>query len=214
MRFSSLRALATVALATASLAACSDSNTTEPTGDSAVLGRTAGWFAGREVTFEYTKPFQCPAVTGQTSGAATGCILNGEAAMRPSAPELDPSAEAPAVYVMVPLFSPAPPATTLHCPTTSCTQHPAKMDLSRVFGAGAANADTPPHSHIVGQLAGNLWEIEVVGVSTLAAWNDVVASKSLARVRQLQAQANSPLTGDIPSNLFLFFDVVDKTFTN
>lgn len=210
MRFASLLALAAVALA-----ACSDSSsTTEPTTNSAVLGRTAGWFSGREVTFEYTKPFQCPSVTGQTSGAATGCILAGSAATRPSAPELDPSADAPVVYVMVPLFSPAPPATTLHCPTTACTQHPAKMDLSRVFGAGAANADTPPHSHIVGQLAGNLWEIEVVGVTTLAAWNDVVAAKSLARVRQLQAEANSPLTADIPSNLFLFFDVIDKTFTN
>lgn len=207
MRVTSLLALAVVILT-----ACSDNSTTEPTSNTTILGRTAGWFAGREVTFEYTKPFQCPTVTGQTSGAASGCILNGTAATRPNAPELDPSAEAPTVYVMVPLFSPAPPATTLHCPTSTCTQHPAKMDLSRVFGAGAANADTPPHSHIVGQLAGNLWEIEVVGVTTLAAWNDIVSAKSLARVRQLQAQSNSPLTADIPSNLFLFFNVADRTF--
>ena len=209
MRFAALLALTTVALT-----ACSDNNATEPMNGNAVLGRTAGWFAGREVTFEYTKPFQCPAISGQASGAASGCIGGAESTTRPSAPELDPSADAPVVYVMVPLFSPAPPMSTLHCPTSTCTQHPAKMDLSRVLGAGAGNADTPPHSHIVGQLAGNLWEIEVVGVTTLAAWNDVVASKSLARVRQLQAQANSPLTGDIPSNLFLFFDVVDKPFTN
>jgi hypothetical protein len=201
--------------ATLTLTACGDDNdVTSPTDAQPVLGRTAGWFNGREVTFEYTRQFQCTATTGETSGASTGCILGVAPTTRPMAAELDPSADAPVVYVMVPLFSPAPPAATLHCPTTTCTQHPGKMDLSRVFGASAANADTPPHSHIVGQLAGNLWEIEVVGVTTLAAWNDVVATKSLNRVRQLQAQANSPLTGDIPSNLFLFFDVIDRPFTN
>ncbi len=207
------RFLLLAALASVTLAACSDKTATGPA-SAPVLGKTAGWFNGREVTFEYTANFQCPAVTGQTSGASSGCILGAAPTSRPAAPELDPSVPAPTLYVMVPLFSPAPPATTLHCPTTSCTQHPATIDLSRVFGPGTENAATPPHSHIVGQLEGNLWGISVVGVNTLDAWNDIVMNKSLSRVRTLQAQSSSPLTGDIPTNLFLFFDVVDSTFTH
>ena len=176
-----------------------------------MLGTTPGWFNGRTVTFNYTADFQCTAVPGEPSGAASGCSLGVEPTTRPSAPELDPTAAAPVVYVMVPLFEPAPPAATLHCPANqTCITHPPTMDLSRIFGAGTANAALPAHSHIVGQLAGNLWEIEVVGVTTRAAWDDLVNARSLQRVRQLQAQENSPLTDDIPSNLFLFFDVEDR----
>lgn len=192
----------------AAMAACGD-EATEPS--TPVLGTTPGWFNGRTVTFSYTAAFQCTAVPGEPSGAASGCSLAVEPTTRPSAPELDPTAAAPVVYVMVPLFEPAPPASTLHCPANqTCITHPPTMDLSRVFGAGTANAALPAHSHIVGQLAGNLWEIEVVGVTTRAAWDDLVNARSLQRVRQLQAQENSPLTDDIPSNLFLFFDVEDR----
>ncbi len=39
-----------------------------------------------------------------------------------------------------------------------------------------------------------------------AIWNEVVEGKSLERVRELQA-AGVGITGDIPTNLFLFFNV-------
>ena len=64
----------------------------------------------------------------------------------------------------------------------------------------------PPHSHIVDGSQGGWWEIEVIGVTSLDAWNQIVAAKSLTKVRELQA-AGTGITGDIPSNLYLFFNV-------
>ena len=80
----------------------------------------------------------------------------------------------PVVYVMTPLFAPAP--ANLHFPVAgSCINHPSTIDLSRVFGPGTENAALPPHSHIVDEKAGGWWEIEVVGVTDPAVWQQVEA---------------------------------------
>jgi hypothetical protein len=88
-----------------------------------------------------------------------------------------------------------------------------------VFGPSKADVPLPAHSHIIdsdlpesqanGGEAG-WWEIEVIGVTDPAVWNQIVAGKSLATVRALQAQGNG-ITGDIRSNSYLFFDVRPKT---
>ncbi len=110
----------------------------------------------------------------------------------------------PVVYVMTPLgFTPP----NLHCPVAgNCINHPSTIDLSRVFGPGTENATLPAHSHIVDQRAGGWWEIEVIGVTDPGVWNQIATAKNLTKVRELQA-AGSGITGDIPSNLFLFFNV-------
>ena len=106
------------------------------------------------------------------------------------------------------------------CPTLgNCINHPSTIDLSRVFGPGFEDVPLPRHSHIIdsdlaesqadGGQAG-WWEIHVIGVKTLAAWNQIVAGKSLATVRALQA-SGTDLTADIESNSYLFFNVRPKT---
>jgi hypothetical protein len=86
---------------------------------------------------------------------------------------------------------------------------PSTIDLSRLFGSGAANAPLPAHSHIVDQVEGNWWELHVIGVKDPATWDQIVAGKSLATVRALQQAdpAGARITGDILTNVYLFFDV-------
>jgi hypothetical protein len=205
-----------LALTTFAVAACGESATpTQPAAlaaqkapaahahQGAVTGTTGGWENGREVTFFYNRPFEC--TQPPASGASSGCALGAEATVAPRGGPI------PVVYVMVPLgFRPA--ESTLQCPEVgNCINHPSTMDLSRVFGPGTENALLPAHSHVIGEENGNKnpsagwWEIEVVGVPSQAAWDRVVAGKSLAAVRTLQQEG--AVTGDIPTNLFLFFGV-------
>ena len=112
-----------------------------------------------------------------------------------------------------------PAESTLQCAVVgSCINHPSTIDLSRVFGPGSANVPLPAHSHIIdsslpesqanGGQAG-WWELEVIGVTQPAIWDQIVAGKSLATVRALQAQGVG-ITDDIPSNVYLFFGVRPK----
>ncbi len=160
------------------------------------IGTTAGWFDGKAVTFFYNKPFFCKGEP--TGGASSGCVLGAEPSARPRGGNI------PVVYVMTPLgFEPE----GLHCPTVGqCINHPSTIDASRVFGAGAENLPLPAHSHIVDQRTSGWWEIEVIGVTDPQVWNSIAAAKDLATVRTLH-EAGSGITGDIPTNLFLFFGV-------
>lgn len=165
--------------------------------DGAPKGTTASWFNGKTVTLSYLKDFFCKAPPA--SGATSECELGEEPTVAPRGGRI------PVVYVMTPLFSPAPPM--LHCPVAGdCINHPSTIDLSRVFGPGTENAALPPHSHIIDEAQGNWWEIEVVGVTDPAIWAEVEAGKDLATVRRLQA-AGVGITEDIPTNLYLFFNV-------
>src|SRR5439155_1327689 len=115
----------------------------------------------------------------------------------------------PTLFVMTPIgFRPA--EATLQCPIVGhCINHPSTIDLSRVFGAGTENAPLPAHSHIVDQAEGNWWELDVVGVKDRATWDQIVAGKNLPTVQPLQAAdpSGAKITGDIPTNVYLFFDV-------
>ena len=81
--------------------------------------------------------------------------------------------------------------------------------MSRVFGPGAENVPLPADSHSIDQVSGNWWEIDVIGVKDPATWDQIVAGKSLATVRALQAAdpGGDKITADIPTNLYLFFAV-------
>ncbi len=169
----------------------------------ATIGNTLGWSDGATVTFHYTKEFFCQ--QPPTSGATSQCELGANAEVPPRGGLI------PILYVIVPLGF-VPPAETVQCPAGNCVTHPTTIDLSRVFGAGSENATLPAHSHIIGDegtpiLAnGGWWVIDVVGVTSLSSWNKIAAAKNLASVRQLQA-AGDGITGDIPTNLYLFFSV-------
>jgi hypothetical protein len=201
------------------LAGCSDrSQTVSPTNHAefdahggASVGFTDGWQNGTTVSFFYTKPFFC--AEPPESGAPSQCEVGEDGTVDPRPGKI------PVLYVMTPTgFSPDP--STLQCPIAgNCINHPSTIDLSRVFGPGFADVPLPPHSHIIdsdlaesqanGGQAG-WWEIQVIGVSSPTVWNEIVAGKSLATVRALQA-AGVGITGDIESNAYLFFGVRPKT---
>jgi hypothetical protein len=164
-------------------------------------GTTGGWLDGETVTFQYPKGFFCE--EPPTSGATSDCELGAEAQVAPRN-----GANIPVLYVMTPLGF-RPDESTLQCPVVgSCINHPSTIDVSRVFGPGTENFALPAHSHIVDVAKGGWWEIEVIGVTDPAIWAEVAEGKSLERVRELQA-AGIGITGDIPTNLFLFFNVQD-----
>jgi hypothetical protein len=101
-----------------------------------------------------------------------------------------------------------PADSTLHCPIVgSCINHPSAIDLSRVLGPGFEEVPLPAHSHIIDEMHGGWWELEVIGVKTPAVWDQIVAGKSLATVRALQASNPNDITDDIPTNTYLFFNV-------
>jgi hypothetical protein len=162
------------------------------------VGTTEGWFNGKTVTFLYSRPFFC--AQPPSSGADSGCEVGAEAETAPvGAPDI------PELWVVVPLgFTPDP--STLQCPAGNCVAHPHDIDLSRVFGPGTEDVPLPAHSHVIDDLMGGWWTTFVVGVTTQNAWDQIVAGKDLATVRQLQQEGLA--TADIPSNLFVFFNVL------
>lgn len=201
------------------IAACSESDTSRqlPTAvspafaatqnrvDSAAFGFTAGWFDGQTVQFFYHKPFFCqtPVADGNPVGSTTGCEVGSDGTADPRPGQI------PVLFVMTPMgFRPAD--STLHCPIVGhCINHPSTIDVSRVFGPGTENAPLPAHSHIVDRAEGNFWELHVIGVKDAATWDQIVAGKNLATVRALEAAdpAGTHITGEILTNVYLFFDV-------
>jgi len=165
------------------------------------VGNTKGWYNGHTVTFHYTKNFFCQ--NPPHSGASSQCEAGADYTQTPAS-TFDP------LYVVVPLGF-TPPAGTLQCPVAGrCIDHPHTIDLSAVLGSGTSNALLPPHSHIVATANSGQpewWNVDVVGVKSLTAWNKIVASKSDARLMWLQKHDHSVVTGNITTNLFLYFSV-------
>jgi len=162
-------------------------------------GFTDGWLNGQTVRFFYTRDFFCE--PPPTSGAPSQCEVgeDGEEDPRPG--------PIPTLYVMTPLGF-RPDSSTLQCPEVgNCINHPSTIDLSRI--GGPADAPLPAHSHIIEVMHGGWWELAVIGVKSPAVWDQIVAGKSLATVRELQAGDPSgiTITGDIPTNTYLFFNV-------
>jgi hypothetical protein len=165
------------------------------------VGNTKGWYAGRTVTFHYTKNFFCK--TPPASGASTKCEAGADY-IRIPAHTFDP------LYVVVPLGF-TPPKSTLQCPVAGrCIDHPHTIDLSAVLGSGTSNALLPPHSHVVATAnkgQAEWWNVDVVGVKSPKAWDKIVAAKSDTELRWLQKHDSKEVTGNITTNLFLYFAV-------
>jgi hypothetical protein len=160
---------------------------------------TAAWVNGKTVTIQYAQNYFCD--TTVAAGASSGCEVGTAANVGPVA-----NANRSTLYVLVPLFG-ADSTTQLQCPVAgNCVNHPMNLDLSRVFGATAASVALPAHSHILDGPAGGWWDIKVVGVLTQASWNTIQAGKDQATMFNVIAAKGA--VGPIPSNLYLFFNVV------
>jgi hypothetical protein len=171
------------------------------TGSHAASGFTNGWLDGKTVRFHYTKNFFCAAPPA--SKASSKCEAGADYTQTPST-GFDP------LYVVVPLGF-TPPASTLQCPVAGhCIDHPSTIDLSAVLGAGTADLPLPAHSHIVATNNGTRpewWNVDVVGVKTLGAWKAIVGAKSDKELQYLQRHVPNQVTGNITTNLFLWFSV-------
>lgn len=165
------------------------------------VGTTRGWYDGHTVKFRYTRNFSCQ--TPPASHASSKCEAGADYTQTPSR-TFDP------LYVVVPLGF-TPKRSTLQCPVAGhCIDHPSTIDLSAVLGKGTSNLKLPPHSHIVATANSGQpewWNVVVVGVSSPSAWNKIVHARSDAELQRLQRHAKSGVTGNIVTNLFLFFSV-------
>ncbi|MGH3395944.1 MAG: hypothetical protein ACRDPO_14785 [Streptosporangiaceae bacterium] len=165
------------------------------------VGNTRGWYDGRTVKFHYTKNFSCQ--EPPASKASSKCEAGADYTQTPSR-TFDP------LYVVVPLGF-TPKRSTLQCPVVGhCIDHPATIDLSAVLGKGTSNLKLPAHSHIVATAnsgQAEWWNVVVVGVSSPSAWNKIVHGRSDAELQRLQRNPKSGVTGNIVTNLFLFFSV-------
>lgn len=178
-------------------------------------GDTAAFLNGRSVTLQYQQDFYCdPSVA---SGAVSNCEAGQPNGTQPPRP-----GDLPDLYVAVPYgFT---PTQGTQCPTatatTSCVDHPQYIDLSQnlsaFFGTAAHNAFLPGHDHFVTENAGNWWAVSVYAVTSQQAWDqmlgiaanpDNVTPRSKAVLDDLVK--NGEALGPIPTNLNLFFNVVD-----
>jgi len=172
------------------------------------IGTTAGWLAGKNVTFFYNKEFDCilPAETADgdvftDAIGETDCILAAEAIQQPR------GGNDPVLYVITPLFiNPVDPNADvtqfagineeLHC-GLDCINHPGDLDirpfkavLESILGPLPDAIPTPVHSHIVGVQRGGWWKIEVNGVVTPEAWAFLETHKSLEALRAAQGETD------------------------
>ena len=168
----------------------------------AKTGFTNGSYDGHTVRFYYSKNFSCSAPPA--SKASSKCEAGADYTQTPAS-SFDP------LYVVVPLGF-TPPKSTLQCPVAgNCIDHPHNIDLSAVLGAGTSDLPLPAHSHIVATSNGGQaewWNVDVVGVKNLAAWNKIVNAKSDWELQHLQRTDSANVTGNITTNLFLYFSVL------
>ena len=167
----------------------------------AARGFTKGWYDGHTVRFYYSKNFSCKQPPAST--ASSKCEGGTNYTQTP-ANTFDP------LYVIVPLGF-TPPKWTLQCPAGTCIDHPHTIDLTSVLGSGTGNLTLPAHSHIVATSSSHQsewWNVDIVGVKNLTTWNKLVRSKNSHELQYLQRAKSSAITGNIPTNLFLYFAVV------
>jgi hypothetical protein len=172
-------------------------------GDSCInIGFTEAWLNGQTVDLGYSHPFFCkqPPSSGSPSQCEAGATAQSNP---PSGPVVSP------LRTVTPQGF-TPPESTLQCPVAGhCIDHPESIDLSRLFGSSSTDVTLPPHSHILiddESFQSSWWPVIVVGVKNLGAWNKIVEAKSESAVQACQAMHQC--TPDIPTNLFLFFQVL------
>jgi hypothetical protein len=172
-------------------------------GDNCInIGFTEAWLNGQTVDLEYSHDFFCQ--QPPSSAAQSQCEVGAGAQTNP------PSGDVVSPIRTVTPMGFTPPSGTLQCPVAGqCIDHPHDIDLSRLFGSSSSDVTLPPHSHILvddESFQSTWWPIVVVGVKNISAWNKIVKAKSETAVQACQAAGDC--TADIPTNGFLFFQVL------
>lgn len=162
-------------------------------------GYIDGWFDGRDVQLYYTKSYFC--AEPPSSGASSDCVIG-------APPEVSPRpGPVPTIYAIAAVGFRPDPATLACVAGSPCLNHPAMIDASRV--GGPATAPALSHSHILDARSGGWFHTVNVRVFNEAAWNEIAAAKTLAKVRELQG--GNPAVGiagvisaDTPTNIYFF----------
>jgi hypothetical protein len=162
-------------------------------------GYIDGWLGGGDVRLYYTKSYFC--AEPPSSGAPTNCEIGAPAEDAPR------NGLIPTIYAIAAAGFQPNPATVSCLAGTPCLNHPGMIDLSRI--GGPASASPVSHSHIFGEPGGGWFNTVNIRVFSLAAWNEIAAAKTLAKVRELQG--NNPSVGvpgvisaDTPTNIYFF----------
>lgn len=163
-------------------------------------GYIDGWFQGMDVNLYYTKLYSC--AEPPASGSPTNCVIGADAEAPPRGGPI------PTIYALAAVGFQPDPATLACAPGSPCLNHPAMIDASRVAGPGATNVPALPHSHILDEQRGGWFHTVNIRVFNLDAWNQIVAAKSLAKVRELQGDPAvgraGVISADTPTNIFFF----------
>jgi len=189
------------AFASTSSSSSSMSGMTSASSSMNMRGFTKGFYAGHTVRFYYSKNFSCKQPPAST--ASSKCEGGTNYTQTPAS-TFDP------LYVIVPLGF-TPPKWTLQCPAGTCIDHPHTIDLTSVLGSGTGNLTLPAHSHIVATANSHQsewWNVDVVGVKSIGTWDKLIRSKNAHELQYLQRAKSSTITGNIPTNLFLYFSVL------
>jgi hypothetical protein len=162
-------------------------------------GYIDGWLDGQDVQLYYTKSYFC--ADPPSSAADTPCEIG-------APPEVAPRPGQIAIIYALAAVGIQPDPSTLACIQGSpCLNHPAMIDASRV--GGRANGPALSHSHILSKPGGGWFRTVNIRVFSLAAWNQIAAAKTLAKVRDLQGgnpNAGVPgiISADTPTNIYFF----------
>ncbi len=181
------------------------------------IGLTEGYLGSATGDVLYTQNYFCD--RSVTAKSSTGCEAGAPYAKLP--PGTTSAGQTHPVYIITPLFKPEP--SNLQCPHTGyCIDHPGTVDVSRLSSvldpilhttaSQLDNAPLSPHSHVI-LTANNYqpawWNVRVVGVTNPTAYNEIInSSNKYQEFTTLAADKTSGVTAPIPTNIFLWFQVL------
>ncbi len=181
------------------------------------IGLTQGYLGSATGDVLYSQNFFCD--RSVRAASTTGCEAGSSYSKLP--PGTTSASETGQLYIVTPLYKPEP--ANLQCPNQGyCIDHPGSVDLTRLastldplLGTKPAQLDNvplSPHSHVI--LTANSyrpewWNVHVIGVTNSTAYNEIISSPSkYAEAVKLAADSKSGVTAAIPTNIFLWFQVL------
>jgi hypothetical protein len=168
---------------------------------------------GGIVSLLYTQNYFCDLTV--KSSASTGCEFG--ALSRRLPPGVASRRNTDPLYLMFPAGQLADQWPTLQpeCQHPGlCTDHPSRLDFSRVLGRGSGNMLLPAHDHFETTRNGNRPEwhnLYAFMVSNRASWVKADASHDVRTLFKLAHTPNSGVRGPFPSNIFFFFQTLPGT---